>query len=66
MAFYITLVQNTVPTIKMLPHKNAIKIVPNKRHFVGRKYQTRNGAKPNFVHANISFRLQDQFQNRML
>jgi hypothetical protein len=47
-------------------HKNAIKIVPNKRRFVGRKYQTRNGAKLNVEHANISLRLQDQFQNRML
>lgn len=66
MTFYIALVQNTVPTIKMLPHKSAIKIVQNRRHFVGRKYQTRNGAKPNVAHANTSFRLPDQFQNTML
>jgi hypothetical protein len=55
-----------VPTIKLLPHKNAIKIVPNKRHFEGGKYQTRNGAKPSVAHANISFRLPDQFPSTML
>jgi len=55
MTSYIALSQNTVPTIKLLPHKNAIKIVPNKRHFAGRKYQTRNGAKPHVAQANISF-----------
>jgi hypothetical protein len=66
MTFYIALVQNIVPTTKLLPHKNAIKIVPNRRHFVRRKYQTRIGAKPNVAHANISFRLPDQFQSTML